>query len=71
VDAREVGFVVGPAAAGPKVGSDAGSAVDAPVTGPDKVAPPAGRAVRISGTTQAAAPAVANADMRPMAWRLE
>jgi hypothetical protein len=28
-------------------------------------------AVRISGITQAAAPAVANTDMRPMAWRLE
>ena len=36
---------------------------------PDRVAPAAGLAVRISGTTQAAAPAVATADMRPMAWR--
>jgi hypothetical protein len=35
------------------------------------VAPPAGLAVRISGATQAAAPAVANRDMRLIAWRLE
>ena len=33
--------------------------------------PAAGLAVRISGTTQAAAPAVATADIRPSAWRLE
>jgi hypothetical protein len=34
-------------------------------------APAAGFAVMISGTTQAAAPAVATTDMRPNAWRLE
>ena len=38
---------------------------------PEREAPAAGFAVRISGTTQAAAPAVATADMRPMAWRRE
>src|SRR5580704_9445570 len=37
----------------------------------DNVAPAAGLAVKISGTTHAAAPAVATADMRPMAWRRE
>ena len=47
--------------------------VDGSVTTPgaESVAPPAGLAVRISGATQAAAPAVANRDMRPIAWRLE
>jgi hypothetical protein len=35
------------------------------------VAPAAGLAVRISGTTQAAAPALAATDIRPRAWRLE
>ncbi len=39
--------------------------------GAERVAPPAGFAVRISGTTQATAPAEAIADMRPMAWRRE
>jgi hypothetical protein len=38
---------------------------------PDNVAPAAGLAVRISGTTHAAAPAVAATDIRPRAWRLE
>jgi hypothetical protein len=38
---------------------------------PDIVAPAAGLAVRISGTTHAAAPAPATADIRPRAWRLE
>lgn len=38
---------------------------------PDIVAPAAGFATRISGTTQAAAPAVATADIRPMARRRE
>src|SRR5258708_5667405 len=42
---------------------------DPPV--PDRAAPAAGLAVRISGTTHATAPAVATADMRPMAWRRE
>jgi hypothetical protein len=37
----------------------------------DRVAPAAGLAVRISGTTQAAAPALAATDIRPSAWRLE
>jgi hypothetical protein len=41
---------------------------DAPSeTGLDSVAPPAGLAVRISGTTQATAPAAATADMWPIA----
>jgi hypothetical protein len=40
---------------------------DAPV--PERAAPAAGLAVKISGTTHATAPAVATADMRPMAWR--
>ena len=40
-----------------------------PPTAFDRAAPAAGLAVRISGTTQATAPAVATADMRPMAWR--
>src|ERR1700689_4917320 len=45
---------------------------DAPSeTGLDSVAPAAGFAVRISGTTQATAPAAATADMRPMASRRE
>lgn len=38
---------------------------------PDIVAPAAGLAVRISGTTHAAAPAVATTDALPRAWRLE
>lgn len=38
---------------------------------PDRDAPAAGLAVRISGTTQAAAPALAATDIRPRAWRLE
>src|SRR5271165_1382182 len=35
----------------------------------DRAAPAAGLAIRISGTAQATAPAVATADMRPMTWR--
>ena len=44
---------------------------DARCRGPESAAPAAGLAVRISGTTQAAAPAPTTADMRPRAWRLE
>ena len=40
-----------------------------PAVPPERVAPAAGFAVRISGTTHAAAPAAATADIRPMAWR--
>ena len=39
--------------------------------GQEHCAPAAGLAVRISGATQATAPAVAKADMRPRAWRRE
>src|ERR1700678_1521855 len=56
-----------PAGAGPGAGAPS---EDGLVPGADRVAPPAALAVRISGTTQAAAPAVATADIRPMAWRL-
>src|SRR5580704_8333221 len=54
-------------------GSPSGAIGVAPVTTPgaERVAPPAGLAVRISGTTHAAAPAVANSDTRPSACRLE
>jgi hypothetical protein len=38
-----------------------------PVAPPERVAPAAGLAVRISGTTQAAAPAVARTPARPSA----
>jgi hypothetical protein len=41
------------------------------VAGPESAAPAAGLAMKISGTTQAAAPAPATAEMRPSAWRLE
>jgi hypothetical protein len=41
------------------------------VEGPESAAPSAGLVTKISGTTQAAAPAPATAEMRPSAWRLE
>jgi hypothetical protein len=60
-----VGVEPGPDEVG--VGGVSSAATDAPVTGAERLAPAAGVAVRISGVTHATAPAVAKADMRPMA----